>query len=406
MQMWGNGKPLKNGRIGRQVLDALKPFLQNEEDSEIVKQCSLMQKAIESTNSFTKHFYRQKGSRKKYSNDNPSFWAITHYPEPWAFLKNDKSGYEDFKILLGGLANTDDPAKQQFYDKWKHLLLNNPTKKNTSGKMDEDLENGENLWVTDDEKLKEMFQEFRVYPYETKTVLGGAMVIACKEFPVTLMARLCPSGDFEKISAKLDEVHGPMVDVHLKKPTEKLPPGVQIGIKHFLAVPSCPEVREAWEEDNHEHHFLKVTKTKKGRLNIEIIDTFKEVTSNFFITEKLQNQSLCQLAVGLSFKRFSFMRKPTCSHNSPKSFVLTQAKGRCPHREHSLFLWCVCDAVDDERFNKEITENNHKKSYFRKKLNELSTASDTFYEVSVKLSEGGEWDIRQRVILKCAKKTA
>ena len=199
-----------------------------------------------------------------------------------------------------------------------------------------------------------------------------------------------------------------MVDVHLKEPTEKLPDGVQIGIKHFLDVPSCPEVREAWEGDNHEHHFLKVTKTKKG-LNIKIIDTFKDVTSNYFMTEKLENQSLCQLAVGFRFpfidKGFPFIdkRKPTCSHNSPKSFVLTQAKGRCPHREHSLFLWCVCHAVKPKTFDKEIAEDNHEKSCFRKKLNEMSTASHTSYEVSLKLSEGGEWDTRKTSHLEMCK---
>ena len=66
---------------------------QKEERGEDIEKYERM---IKKTNQFTNHWYRKEGSRKKYTNEKPSFWAITGYTTPWAFLKNNKEGYHQF----------------------------------------------------------------------------------------------------------------------------------------------------------------------------------------------------------------------------------------------------------------------------------------------------------------------
>ena len=92
-----------------------------------------MKKEIEEGKKFITHYYRQKGSRKKYTNDNPSFWAITHHPEPHAFMKKNEKEYEEFKVRLRSFESN--PMKKKFFDHWKHLLINSPSKRNTSGRI-------------------------------------------------------------------------------------------------------------------------------------------------------------------------------------------------------------------------------------------------------------------------------
>ena len=124
---WGNGKGLKNGQISKQILDFLRPMLENRADS--AKNIEKYQKMIEKTNQYTKHWYRKEGSRKEYTNERPSFWAITGYTTPWAFLKNNKEGYRLFLESLKDIAEDTDKAKRNFYQDWNHLLKQDPTKK-------------------------------------------------------------------------------------------------------------------------------------------------------------------------------------------------------------------------------------------------------------------------------------
>ena len=97
-----------------------------------------------------------------------------------------------------------------------------------------------------------MYQEITVPAHRTRAILGGAMTVSCKDDPVTLKARLCPSDDFNEIASELAEVYGPMVDVHVH-PSGNLPSGVEIGIKHFLDVPRSLGAKESLEKDGHSH---------------------------------------------------------------------------------------------------------------------------------------------------------
>ena len=126
---WGNGKGLKNGMIAKQILDFLKPQLKTRADSNL--DIGRYAKMIEKTNQYTKHWYRKEGSRKKYTNERPSFWAITKFTTPWSFLKNDKEGYHLFLESLRDIADDNDEAKNKFHQDWEHLLRLYPTKNDT-----------------------------------------------------------------------------------------------------------------------------------------------------------------------------------------------------------------------------------------------------------------------------------
>ena len=123
---WGNGKGLKNGQIAKQILDFLAPLLEKRPDSSL--NIEKYERMIEKTNRYTKHWYRKKGSRKGYTNERPSFWAITGHTTPWSFLKKDKAGYEEFKTSLKELDKESDLSKKIFFQDWKHLLENDPNK--------------------------------------------------------------------------------------------------------------------------------------------------------------------------------------------------------------------------------------------------------------------------------------
>jgi len=226
------------------------------------------------------------------------------------------------------------------------------------------------------------FQQFMIPQQASVSILGGAMRITCTDHPITVRARLCPSQMFYKIAAEMSEVHGPMVDIHLVEPPDKLPPGVEIGIKHFLSVPHSPDIRDGLEADNHSHHFLKATNVE-GKLEIEVIESFPEIRSSYFTTKKLKSQPLCQIVSGW----FGIGKEDArCSHPSPKQLVLTQMEERCPHRPNSLYLWLKCGASDSD-FKKKTEDCKHEKSGVYMEVTRLNTSPDVKYEMSVKLSE-------------------
>ena len=122
---WGNGKGLKNGKVAKKILEKLRPMVTTEDGT---KDFRKLESLIEKSNRFTKHWYRKMGSRKNYTNDRPSFWAITNHTTPWAFLKNDKEGYDQFLENLKDIAEDKDTAKENFFQDWQHLLIQEPTK--------------------------------------------------------------------------------------------------------------------------------------------------------------------------------------------------------------------------------------------------------------------------------------
>eukprot|EP00092_Neocalanus_flemingeri_P031248 GFUD01033941.1.p1 GENE.GFUD01033941.1~~GFUD01033941.1.p1 ORF type:complete len:1687 (-),score=433.49 GFUD01033941.1:23-5083(-) len=132
---WNRGEFLRNDEIAERILKKLISIVDEKdlEDMSINLQwLTDMEKALE--DKFAKHWYRSKGSRRKYSNQKPSFWAITGYTHPWSFLLKDEHGYEKFKVRLQSFDNHGQLNQQSFYDSWSHLLKIDPTKDNTTGR--------------------------------------------------------------------------------------------------------------------------------------------------------------------------------------------------------------------------------------------------------------------------------
>ena len=106
------------------ILDKIRPLLGKEDADQI----ETYEKKIKKTNGLVKHWYRTQGSRKKYTNERPSFWTITGHTTPWSFLKKDRKGYKVFKETLQNMKQEDNPTIIYFYANWHHLLKREPTK--------------------------------------------------------------------------------------------------------------------------------------------------------------------------------------------------------------------------------------------------------------------------------------
>ena len=180
---------------------------------------------------------------------------------------------------------------------------------------------------------------------------------------------------------------GPVVDVELVSPPDQTPSGVVFGIKHLLTIPNFQEAREAFEEgtNSHNHYIIKMTKIGKGH-KMEIIDSTTSVTSHYFITAKLAQRSLCKITSAWLPWGGSTEK---CTHGNLKDIVVTQKVGRCPHKNHSLYIWCICPSSKNQ-FHREMRECGHADAETRKKVN-LQRSHEFFYNIKVRLSEREDW---------------
>ena len=180
---------------------------------------------------------------------------------------------------------------------------------------------------------------------------------------------------------------GPVVDIELVHPPDRTPPGVVFGIKHLLTVPNSPEVREALEDEanSHSHQIIKMTSEKDGKHELEVIDSTIELTSQYFITEKLEGRSLCKIAsawlpwIGSTHE---------CTHSSLKDVVVTQKVGRCPHKKNSLYVWCVCPG-SEKLFEKEMRSTLHERTGAFTKVY-INKSEEHVYNIKLRLSEREE----------------
>ena len=68
---WRDGRTLKNLSIAEQIVKYLLSIWTEEFEDKEQRQSLIMH--LKETKGFTKHWYRKKGSRKKYSNEKPIF---------------------------------------------------------------------------------------------------------------------------------------------------------------------------------------------------------------------------------------------------------------------------------------------------------------------------------------------
>lgn len=130
------------------------------------------------------------------------------------------------------------------------------------------------------------------------------------------------------------------MDVELVDPVNEVPEGVVIGLRHFISVPSCPEVREYQQGQTNCHNIVKLTEDSI-ELKISVIDSFNDITSPYFFTNKFQGQKLCQITTS-----WWGTERLECKHSSLKSIVVTKHKDTCPHQHLSLTMWCYCEATE------------------------------------------------------------
>ena len=114
-----------------------------------------------------------------------------------------------------------------------------------------------------------------------------------------------------------------------------------VSVRHFLTVPNCAEIKDKLENGYHSHSIIKVTQSDDGELTRELIDSKTNVTSQYFSTDKLQNQKLCYITTTWWGKE-----NAVCLHSSLQNFCLTHDKDMCPHQPHSLALFCYCETVE------------------------------------------------------------
>ena len=190
---------------------------------------------------------------------------------------------------------------------------------------------------------------------------------------------------------------GPVVDIELEDPQEKVPPGVVFGIKHFLTVPNSFETPETERrkkkkgksgESGHRHSMIKLTK-RNGKHELEEIDYTTNISSQYFTTTKFAGGSLCKIT-SACLRQGTFNK---CSYSSLKKLIITTTS-RCPHERHSLYLWCVCRGSEKE-FEKAIKERGEQKTTVIKEFKLEKSAAYT-YNISVRLSGNREtdWDTR------------
>ena len=91
-----------------------------------------------------------------------------------------------------------------------------------------------------------------------------------------------------------------MVEIEVLSPEDKVPPGVRIGIKHFLTPPKSPEVASFLNQVEDVHSLIKITKEGET-YNVQRIEDFKIINAEHFYTLRLQGEKLCHLTTVLGF---------------------------------------------------------------------------------------------------------
>jgi hypothetical protein len=198
------------------------------------------------------------------------------------------------------------------------------------------------------------FEYFTCPPGEEISILDNAIKISCKETPLTVKTRLCQFEQWEAIESKLKEnelvssigcneqivtlflqsILGPIVEMELVSPADKIPEGVKISVKHFLTLPNSAEVISCLESEEDQHNIVKITKIGED-LNIEKFGDFRTVNTEHFETYELQNQSLCYPPFGKKPNYFRvFFVKASLTYTIHNNVTSQKV------RKHNIFKQC------------------------------------------------------------------
>ena len=178
---------------------------------------------------------------------------------------------------------------------------------------------------------------------------------------------------------------GPVVQLELENPSDKVPEDVEISIRHFLTVPHSPENQEALDSPDDQHQIVKLTKVK-GRFEMEVIDSIQSVTSDYFTTGKLSGQSLCWITSTGTAER---------EQSSSTEIVVTKNITMCSHQRYALDVWCVCPSAKDA-FEKKIKERR-KERIEEAAMTLVLNTSGAEYDISFKLELDGNPNAKAEV---------
>ena len=183
-----------------------------------------------------------------------------------------------------------------------------------------------------------------------------------------------------------------ILDVELVPPARVVPEGTTIAVRHFLSVPSCREVEEAVKGGGRCHSILKVTKSMKMKLDMEVIHSEGNISGPYISTEKFQNQQLCKILV--AWVPWG-SEKAECRHTSLKEIVITKHKDVCGHQPNALAVYCHCESAESD-FKERIEKNSHESARIVMRL-DIEKKDTVSYNIVIKL-QGSEQKEEERTV--------
>ena len=183
-------------------------------------------------------------------------------------------------------------------------------------------------------------------------------------------------------------------------PLTLVPEGTTIAVRHFLSVPSCQEVEEAAKGGEGCHSILKVTRSMKKKLDMEVVYSEGNISSPYISTDKFQKKPLCKVLVvwrpwGDSEKTRGDSEKAECLHASPKKIVITKHMDVCGHQPNALAVYCHCESAESD-FKDIIKENSHEPARIVMRQN-IEKNDSISYNIAIKL-EGSEGEEEERTV--------
>ena len=169
------------------------------------------------------------------------------------------------------------------------------------------------------------------------------------------------------------------------EPNNRVPEGVSIAVNHLLNVPHNSETSNVLHHEADVHMIIKATK-HDGSYKIEIVDQFTTIESEYFQTDRLENEFLCFLTTGI----FGFGVKAVCRHSAQKRVSITRnrakSKGRCPHARNGLSVYSHCRG----RVEKLKEDIETRKEVMTEAFNDYPIDAVSTYTLQILLGEESE----------------
>ena len=173
---------------------------------------------------------------------------------------------------------------------------------------------------------------------------------------------------------------GPVVDIKLEEPFDKIPPGVVISVKHFLTVPQSSIMKQSIRK--HDHQIMKLTQANQ-RHEIEVIEVQSEISTQYITTSNFSGRHFCKVTATAT---------SDCNHSSLARIFISKYMKRCPHENDCLYLFCACEG-SESRLKDELRDQGHERT-----VAVMRTEIEKSPGVRYKISITGETDGDERLV--------